>query len=280
MDNFTNLVLSTYRQIEEHILKESPKVYRNVKAINAGIKINSVNCNMPEVYKNLKDIKFIDSIILSPPFIVNTKKNTRKGIFTEEKQNPNPNPIKDLEFNPDEWLCYPAKVGPSLVFVYFNRNFMAHGIALSNLFELADKEEYEGKKPDAIFTYGVKDDNKEEKTLFFSDKENDIMYGYINHNENIDYFGYVKKMILTLHNVKMIEKGCLPIHGAMVNLVMEDGKNLNIIIMGDSGAGKSETLEALRKSGKDCIKEMNIIFDDMGYLDIKNNEILGYGTEI
>ena len=47
-------------------------------------------------------------------------------------------------------------------------------------------------------------------------------------------------MLLTLHNLIMIKRGYLPIHGAMVNIEMKNGKQANVVIMGDSGAGKSE----------------------------------------
>ena len=52
------------------------------------------------------------------------------------------------------------------------------------------------------------------------------------------------------------------------------------MVIGDSGAGKSETLEALRIIGSDYIKDMRVIFDDMGTFFIKNKEIYANGTEI
>ena len=70
---------------------------------------------------------------------------------------------------------------------------------------------------------------KKIQTVFYDDKENDIMLGYINYNEAIDYFGYMKKMTLTLHNLIMIKKGYLPIHGAMVNIVTKNNKTANVI---------------------------------------------------
>ncbi|MEG1087736.1 MAG: phosphoenolpyruvate carboxykinase, partial [Cetobacterium sp.] len=219
---------------------------------------------------------FIESIVLQPPFITYPKRNTRKGTFKEVVENP----LENLGINLNNWLCFPAKVGELLAFVYFDTNFMAQGITLCNLFELAKKEEYEGMKPDIIYMYGVKDFESEMKTTFYNDKVNNIMIGYANYNEDIDYFGYMKKMILTLHNVKMIEKGHLPIHGAMVNITMKNGKTFNIVIMGDSGAGKSESLEAFRILSEEYIKEMKIIFDDMGVLKISDGKPKGYGTEV
>ena len=75
-----------------------------------------------------------------------------------------------------------------------------------------------------------------------------------------DYFGYLKKMLLTLHNVYMINNGMLPIHGAMVKITLDNNKTKNVCIIGDSGAGKSETLEALRVVGGDIVKKYGNYF--------------------
>lgn len=277
MNSFTNLVLKTYRLIEENLIAEHNRVYRQLHAgVNAGLVINRFSWNCPFEYSFLQEIPFIESVILQPPFITYPNKTTRKGFFNETKENP----IENLTLNLNNWLCFPLKVGELLAFIYFDISFMAQGVALCNLFELAKKEEYLNKKPDLIYMYGVKDFSSEMRTEFYKDFSNDILIGYINFNEEIDYFGYMKKMILTLHNLKMIEKGYLPIHGAMVNLRLKNGKEKNVIIMGDSGAGKSESLEALKKIGDSYLKEMKVIFDDMGVLKLKNNKISASGTEI
>ena len=50
--------------------------------------------------------------------------------------------------------------------------------------------------------------------------------------------------------------------------------------MGDTGAGKSETLEALRTIAREEIGEITIIADDMGSLDLTpQGQLFGYGTE-
>lgn len=255
------------------------RVYRQLSAgINAGIILNDMNRNCPAEYSFLERVPFIETIILQPPFITYPKRNTRTGIFQEVFENP----LKDVCINEENWFCYPAKVGESLAFIYFNRFFMSQGIALCNLFELAREEEYKNRKPDIIYVYGVKDYDTEMKTVFYDDKENNMIVGYANYGEDIDYFGYMKKMILTLHNLRMIQKGGLPIHGAMVNIIMKNGKKYNIIIMGDSGAGKSESLEAFRNLSEQYVKDMKIIFDDMGtlLLNPKGGAPLGVGTEI
>lgn len=277
MNSFTNLILKTYRLVEENVLGEHHRVYRQLHAgVNAGLILTNITWRCPKEYSFLEKIPFVESIVLQPPFITYPRKNTRKGVFYENKENP----IENLTLNLDSWVCYPAKVGELLAFVYFDINFMAQGVTLCNLFELAKKEEYVDKKPDIIYMYGVKDFHPEMRTEFFKDAHNDIMVGYVNFNEGIDYFGYMKKMILTLHNLKMIDNGYLPIHGAMVNLTFKNGLEKNVIIMGDSGAGKSESLEAFRKLSEDYIKDMKVIFDDMGVLKLDNNSLSASGTEI
>lgn len=273
----SNLILKLYRKIEKNVLGYKPNVFRQIPVGgNASIIINRVLWPLPKGYESLEDIEFIDSILLETPFITYPKKNTRSGMFTEVSTNP----LQYASLNKDHWFCYPAKVGELIAFIYFHRDFMQHGITLCNLFEMARCEEYRGKKPDLVYVFGATDNETDKKTVFYDDKENDIMLGYVNHSVDIDYFGYMKKMTLTLHNLVMIKRGYLPIHGAMVNIELKDGKAANVVIMGDSGAGKSESLEAFRTLSEDHISNMTVIFDDMGTFKEIDGKIIGYGTEI
>ncbi|GIM30325.1 hypothetical protein CPJCM30710_29910 [Clostridium polyendosporum] len=274
---FSKLILRLYRIIEKNVIGHMPNVFRQLPAGgNACIMLNNVNWPIPKGYEMLEDIPFIDAISLEPPFITYPKRNTRDGMFTETFANP----LSNAKINIDHWFCYPAKIGELIAFLYFHRDFMDHGITLCNLFEMARAEEYRGKKPDVVYLFGAREEGDTLKTVFFDDKENDIMLGYVNHNEAVDYFGYMKKMSLTLHNLIMIKRGYLPIHGAMVNIVLKNGKTANVVIVGDSGAGKSESLEAFRALSEEYVSDMTIVFDDMGSLKEKGGKILGYGTEI
>ena len=273
---FEKLILKFYRKIEQNVLGRTPQVFRQITAGgNCSIMINKLLWPIPKGYESLEDINFIDCILLEPPFITYPKKNTRNGMFSEV----NNNPLKYAHINKEHWFCYPAKVGELIAYIYFHRDFMNHGITLCNLFEMAKREECRGRQPDIVYVFGI-NDGEELKTVFYDDEENNIMLGYVNYSEEIDYFGYMKKMILTLHNLIMIKRGCLPIHGAMVNVQMKNGKEANVVIMGDSGAGKSESLEAFRTLSEEYISNMSIIFDDMGTFKEINGEIYGYGTEI
>ena len=274
--SFEKLILKFYRKIEQNVLGRYPLVFRQLTAGgNCSIMINKLLWPIPRGYEILEDINFIDCILLEPPFITYPKKNTRNGMFTGVQENP----LKYTHINKDHWFCCPIKVGELIAYVYFHRDYMNHGITLCNLFEVATKEECRGRRPDIIYVFGI-NDGEELKTVFYDDDENNIMLGYVNYSEEIDYFGYMKKMILTLHNLIMIKRGNLPIHGAMVNIQMKNGKHANVVIMGDSGAGKSESLEAFRTMSEEYISNMTVIFDDMGTFKEINGEVYGYGTEI
>ena len=273
---FEKLILKFYRKIEQNVLGRTPQVFRQITAGgNCSIMINKLLWPIPNGYELLEDINFIDCILLEPPFITYPKKNTRNGMFSEVYDNP----LKYTHINKDHWFCYPAKVGELIAYIYFHRDFMNHGITLCNLFEMATREECRGRRPDIVYVFGI-NDGEDLKTVFYDDEENNIMLGYVNYSDEIDYFGYMKKMILTLHNLIMIKRGYLPIHGAMVNVQMKNGKEANVVIMGDSGAGRSESLEAFGTLSEEYISNMNIIFDDMGTFKEINGEIYGYGTEI
>lgn len=276
MDDFEKLVLDTYRAVSESLMGKKNRVYRQLIAgVNAGIVLNETKLDYETgIYEELRPIPIIESIILNPPFITYPRRNTRTGTFKEAKENP----IKGINLAKDDFFCYPARVGKYFALIYFHKDFMSMGVTLANLFELADNDFVKNNKPDMVYVFGVKDE--EEKTCFYHDKKADIFVGYASYSVDYDYFGYMKKMILTLHNVKGIDHGGLPIHGAMAVISMENGRSKNVIIMGDSGAGKSETLEALRTLEDNGITDIKIIFDDMGILFENDGIIKAYGTEI
>jgi energy-coupling factor transporter ATP-binding protein EcfA2 len=276
-NKFTNLILELYRKIEKNVLNYEPNVYRQVPAgVNAGVILQETLWPIPKGYEMLSDIPFITSIVMDSPFISYPKKNTRDGIFHESLKNP----MDEAYLNKDHFFCYPAKIGKLVAYLYFHRDLMAHGISLSNLFEMAREEEYVGRKPDIVYVFGGRNSDEHLGNVFYDDKKNDIMLGFVPYSDEIDYFGYMKKMSLTLHNLIMIKRGNLPIHGAMVNINMKNGKSANVVILGDSGAGKSESLEALRSLSEDHISDMTIVFDDMGFFTLDQGKVMGYGTEI
>ena len=282
VEKLVHVVRSTYRDIQENITGNHPNTYRQV---SAGAEIGAITLPVEldyptDLYKKLNEISIIRQVLIYPPMIFDSPMNKRKGMFERVYDNP----LKNVNVDPKNWLCYPAKVGPLLIMVYFHINFFELGFSLSNLFELADDEDLK-RKPDAIYLYGTPEsalpEYKSSETIFFDDEENDILIGTIPLQDKYGYFGYLKKMILTLHNIIMMKRGRMPFHGAFVNLTLLDKGTYSVLIMGESGAGKSETLEALRVIGKDDVQDSLIIADDMGSLKLdENGHVLGFGTEI
>lgn len=271
---FNNLIRSLYRNVEEKVLGRKNSVYRQMQAgTNAAVAIRGNTTKLSDTYNVLKDIPFIDSIMLRTPMILHPKSNKRTGMFTERDTNP----ISEFTGNRHEWFCYPAKIGSLLAFIYFHRDFISSAVSLGNLFELANEDECR-QKPDLICLFGNEDGK--DQTTFYYDQAEDIWVGCVSYNERIEYFGYIKKMSLTLHNLAQMAKGWLPIHGAFVNITLKSGKRKGIMLMGDSGAGKSESIEALKALGHDKIKDIEVVFDDMGTIHIEHGIPYGQGTEI
>lgn len=275
--DFANLILSLYRQIEETVLGHHHQVYRQLIAgVNAGMIVHTPTTLLPKAYAFLDATPMIESVVLHPPFITYPTQTTRKGLFSEVNQNP----LHAHEFEAKNFFCFPMKVGALLAFVYFHHDFMAQGITLANLFEMATPAQAATQKPDLVYVYGMPETN-DQQTSFYHDTTDSIYVGYTTYNEAHDYFGYMKKMLLTLHNVAMIDQGKLPLHGAMAQIEFVNGTTKNVIIIGDSGAGKSETLEALRTVSEGIIRQMTIMFDDMGTLQFDSEgKIVATGTEI
>ncbi|MEG0314255.1 MAG: hypothetical protein RR646_03220 [Erysipelotrichaceae bacterium] len=271
---FNELIRGMYRSIEEKVQGRKNHVYRQLQAgCNAALALRDNKFVLDEKYKALDGIKFVDSVMIRTPLILNPKSNKRTGSFTEIDVNP----ITKFTGNADEWFCYPAKIGSLLAFIYLHRDFLSSGVSVANLFELASEEECE-HQPDLVLFFGNEDG--EDATNFYHDTKDNIWVGCVSYNERIEYFGYMKKMCLTLHNLAMMQKGWLPIHGAFVNITLQNGKRKGIMLMGDSGAGKSESIEALKAQGSDVIKDLEIVFDDMGTIHIEDGIPYGQGTEI
>ncbi|MBI4634595.1 MAG: phosphoenolpyruvate carboxykinase [Deltaproteobacteria bacterium] len=282
IEHFTHLMRKTYRDIQENITGHHPAIYRQVRA---GAEIAAITSNQftttPDgVYQKLRGIPIIRQILLNPPLILNPPMNKRTGRFVPADANP----LDRIDIRTEEWFCFPARVGKLVILIYFHEKFAELGFSLCNLFELANNADLE-RKPDGIYLYGVPGDALDQlakfPTIFHYDTTNDMLVAAVPNRDEFGYFGYLKKMALTLHNIRMMQRGAMPFHGALVNILLHSGSEATILMIGDTGAGKSETLEAFRIIGDDRIRDMTIIADDMGSLKISGpGRILGYGTEI
>ncbi len=283
----TGLIRGMYRDIQENVTGIHPRIYRQVAA---GAEVSSITAlkAVPfpaPVYKKLNAVPVIRQILIYPPLILNPPMNKRTGKFERVQKNP----LELFDLKAGEWLCYPAKVGSLIILVYFHNRFAELGHSLCNLFEMAEDEDL-ARKPDAVYAFGVPDGILNEfgsfPTVFYDDEKDGILVGAVPGGDEFGYFGYLKKMVLTLHNIIMMKRGKLPFHGAFVRVRLKspasaeaDGLDKTILFIGDTGAGKSETLEALRNLGETSIEDLVVIADDMGSLEMTRAGVIGYGTE-
>jgi hypothetical protein len=282
IEQLTHLIRTVYRHIQENITGSRPAVYRQVPA-GAEMAVISLPKKIQfsgQLYRKLLPVPVIRQMLIYPPLVIQQPENKRTGQFRKVGKNP----LALFEINPEEYLCYPARVGKLVILVYFHIKFFELGFSLCNLFEVArDKDLL--KKPDGVFVYGAPgntiDGIADYSTIFYEDEENGLFVGAIPDRKEFGYFGYLKKMILTLHNSIIMKSGLLPFHGALVKILLQGNKEATVLLMGDTGAGKSETLEAFRVLGEKYIREMTIIADDMGSIALdEDGHPIGYGTEI
>lgn len=259
--------LKAYRTICFELTNKGFSVYRQLAAFSEIFLL--LNKNDFCTYKELCSARLISKVAFRTPLISYSCSNKRSGVFPII----NKNPINNLNLSNDRWFVMPILSGQTKILVYFPSRFMSLGVSLSNLFQL--NEDYKSNKPDAIVIFGSNTING-----IYYDSLNDIYIGSLVESNEIDYFGYLKKLILTIHNIKMINHNKLPIHGAGVSIVFKNGNKKNIVIVGDSGAGKSETIEALKNISGDEITKITTIYDDMGTLEIADDKVLTFGTEI
>jgi hypothetical protein len=282
MESLGRLVRSLYRDVAENVTGTHPRVYRQVAAgCEVGVVAEPRRAALPARYRDLLGgIPFVRQVLMYPPLLLDPPTNTRTGRFVEVDENP----LDGLRLEREQWLCYPTLVGPLTIFVYFHQRFAGLGLSLANLFETASDDDI-AAGPDAVYLYGAPPEALarfgELPTVFHDDAASRLLVAAVPLEDRFGYFGYLKKMVLTLHNLAVMKRGRMPFHGAFTHIVLADGGEANVLLLGDTATGKSESLEALRLAGEDRIRELRVIADDMGSLEVgEDGAVRAYGTEI
>ncbi|MFQ3548876.1 MAG: hypothetical protein SNJ70_03905 [Armatimonadota bacterium] len=281
-ERLNHLVRALYRDICEKISGIRPRVYRQIPAgCEVALIAVEKQYKYPEIYsKIISNIPFIRQVFINPPLVVSPSASRRSG----QIQKVDENPLLSLSLDNDKWLCYPAQVGNLVINIYFHQKFICLGSTLANLFEIASDEQV-SKGPDAVCVYGASNEQLEKygelPAVFFDDEANNLVVAAISDDDRMGFFGNLRRMVLTLHNVVMIKRGRMPFRGSMVRIELKNGKSANVLLIGVTAAGKRETLEALQVLGENNIRNLKIIADDMGSFEISDDDkLLGYGTEI
>jgi hypothetical protein len=281
LESLVHLVRGTYRDIYENVTGDHPRIYRQVPSgCNVGLIAVPKACPLPaELREMWSEVPFIRQIWFDPPMILDPPSNTRSGRFDPVGRDP----LAGFRPNPKEWLCYPAQVGPLVIFAAFHVSQIGLGCALANLFELATDAQI-SRGPDALVAFGVPkgqlQDWSANPTVFHEEPTTGFLTGAVPEGDEYGYFGYLKKMTLTLHNAAMLRRSRLPFHGALVDITLERGRSARVLIIGDTATGKSESIEAFRTLGGKHVRALRVVADDMGSLELtQDGRILGYGTE-
>lgn len=270
-NQFADHIITFYRTIYETILGREQTIYRVLPSGgNAGILLNKKELQVPESLNYLKSVPVLESLVTQPPFIIKTKENKRKGIFFELDK-----PITAEQLDHENCYALCINIFDTRGLVIIHKDYLGFLVALGNLFQVEPYDCDSDKKPfEFILLFGT--ENSGDKCYYYKDKNTYI--GVCPKEAKIDYFGYAKKMILTLFNLVMIDRKLLPIHGAGIRIRRGD-KTKNLFFLGDSGAGKSETLEAIRLLYKKKY-QVETIFDDMGTFHLLKDGVYATGTEI
>ncbi len=281
LEDFTLAVRYVYRDLCENITGKRPRVYRQVSAgCHVGVIAVKGTSRMPEeCAKLLKDISFIRQVWITPPLMIDPPAERLAGQFKKVDKNP----VVELSLTVEKWLCYPAQVGPLVIFIYFHDRFMGLGCALANLFEVAADDQI-AQGPDAIYLFGAPSEKLSNfgdlSAVFYDDDENNLVVGAVPGEDRFGHFGYLRQMTLTLHNIVMMKRGRMPYQGIMVGITLKGGVTANVLIVGGTAAGKSESLEAFRFVGREHIREFRVIAHSMGSMEIMNEgPIVAYGSE-
>ncbi|MCW8919247.1 MAG: hypothetical protein OQL08_10580 [Gammaproteobacteria bacterium] len=223
--------------------------------------------NLPGSYHALAHVPLTIAADIRTGVDYTTPSNKRAYPFYELDHNP-----LDLDtFEPDDWVSVPLQVGAYLIVAYLHksRGCIEMEPGLLNLFPFANiREIIAERRPDGVFIFGDPhagfgpQGSSENELGYYYDKENDLLVGLVPNRDELKYFGYCKKPILTLHNVLAIRDGDLPLHCGATRYLMR----FDI------------------QSGEPYIEEMIIKADDMGRvrLETDGNGItrpVFYGTE-
>jgi hypothetical protein len=166
--------------------------------------------NYPADYALLSHIPLTIAADMKTGVDYSTPSNKRAKPFYELDHNP----LRLEEVNIDDWVSVPLQVGTSLIITYIHksRGCIEMEPGLLNLFPFTRVMDIiEGRKPDGIFFFGFPEATEKDLGYFY-DKENGLLIGLVPDIDELKYFGYCKKPILTLHNVLAILDGALPLH--------------------------------------------------------------------
>jgi hypothetical protein len=260
--DLSELLLETRRALLDGVgLEEGTRRTPGLNAfpnVTAG-EVSGHYFNLPPDYMALSHVPLTIAADIQTGVDYTTPSNKRAKPFYELGHNP----FRSETFNAEEWVAVPLTVGAWLIVAYIHksRGCIEMEPGLLNLFPFANVDEISaGRKPDGIFLFG--DPNAADEDLgYWWDAENEVLVGLVPNRDELKYFGYCKKPVLTLHNVLAIRAGDIPLHCGCTRYKMR-----------------------FDEAGAPYIAEMRVKSDDMGRIRLERGDDaqqrpIFYGTE-
>lgn len=262
-DTLSDLIIEARRQLLDKVrLDTGVRRSHGVEAycnVTAG-EISGHYANLPSDYVPVAHVPITIAADIQTGVHYSTPANKRAYPFYELEHNP----LNVENFVADEWICIPLKVGDLVILAYIHksRGCIEMEPGLMNLFPFAEVADFTGEnRPDGLFFFG--DPRTEFKDLgYYWDEDNDILIGLVPNMDELKYFGYSKKPLLTLHNVLAIRRAEIPLHCGCTRYVVKFDQNTD----------------------EPYIAEMTVKADDMGKIrlekgDDEKTRPMFYGTE-
>lgn len=200
--------------------------------------------NYPADYSILGHVPLTIAADMKTGVDYSTPSNKRAYPFYELKDNP----LVLSRFNIEDWVSVPLQVGTSLIVAFINkkRGCIEMEPGLLNLFPFARETDITSqRKPDGIFFFGYPESELKDLGYYY-DQDSKLLIGLVPDLDELKYFGYCKKPILTLHNVLAILDGDLPLHCGCTRYVVR-----------------------FNEKEEPYIADMRIKADDMGKISLK-----------
>ncbi len=198
------------------------------------------------------------------------------------------------KMDPKDYVCKMAQVGGHKVLIVMHRSYSHYLADELRLFPQVDMELHEvdkNVKPDAVSFLGLpsKVMGEDYRLGYYFDQNEDgsmLPISWVDRENITDYMGYLKKPILTVTNELVRQKGMFPIHGSAFTITLKNGLRKTIVMGGDSGTGKSETIIALMEQAMksegiaDQIENVELLAGDMlSLFEGADGQLYMLGTE-
>ncbi|MBR5048888.1 MAG: hypothetical protein IKX74_04540 [Erysipelotrichaceae bacterium] len=278
-EKYNSLIRQLYRTCREKLLGRGDKIYRQTSSgSNASCLLMKYRIRLPGAYASLRNVPFIARVMLRTPIMMdfeNADKHCDMASLDE-------NPLDSFSLDIRDFFCLPLKVGDLLCLTCFHKDYLAQAICLVNMFELAEETDCLSRTPDLICLFGLTGEGA--RSGFYHDADNGIHLAALSSGNCDGSFSVIKDAILTLHNLAQLDRGRLPVRGSMMEIYFRDDTRKSLLLIGDMGAGKSETIEALMELSNELrtdrsVRRVEVVFDDMGTLRIADSRIVARGSE-